>query len=409
MARGDGGMLLAACLLLAGCKGEPPPPWPQYGPAPVAVELDAGSANGYALAALAASDALEVELPDKPSTNLTETERERFVVRLQRPLARLRQALQRPGKVRFAPRSLLGPDPRLEGFRRMGQALAWRAEQHVRGARWEPAVADVLDAVRLGCLLAGGDVATAQTGLWMTDRARAVIAPVLPSLSSELLTRLADGVWAALESKPLLETVYENERANALTTLDALQAAYRAGDLSAFEKAMGSDGADAVAKVEEFKPESAARKRLFDGIAAEITEEANLLVEMSRQPAAKRDPKDKRWKRSNLRPHRLFARHFILVGRGLLNEHDRSLARTRILAIEAAALARVKSMGRAPRDLAFVPARMRQDPFSGRDLLYRAVDRDYKAYSVGANFTDEQGDTNAAYESPDLRLERPLY
>lgn len=409
MARGDRGIWLASCLLLAGCKGEPPPPWPQYGPAPVAVELDAGSANGYALAALAASDAMEAELPAKPSTNLTEAERERFVSRLQRPLARLRQALRRPGKVRFVPRSLLSPDPRLEGFRRMGQALAWRAEQHVRGARWESAVADVLDAVRLGCLLVGGDVATAQTGLWIVDRARVVVAPVLPSLSSELLTRLADGVWAALESKPLLETAYANERANALTTLDALQAAYRSGDLTAFEKAMGADGADAVAKMREFKPESAARKRLFDGIAAEIEEEAKLMTEMSRQPAAERNQKDPRWKRSNLRPHRLFARHFILVGRGLLSEHDRCLARTRILAIEAGALARVKSTGRAPRDLAFVPPRMRQDPFSGRDLLYRAVDRDFKVYSVGANFTDEQGDTNAAYEAPDLRLERPLY
>jgi hypothetical protein len=86
---------------------------------------------------------------------------------------------------------------------------------------------------------------------------------------------------------------------------------------------------------------------------------------------------------------------------------DSTLARTRLLIIEATILQKVKSGDSAPKDLSEFPAPIRTDPYSGDQFIYRADGKDYRVYSVGADFRDDGGETDwDTYSTPDLKLER---
>ena len=82
-------------------------------------------------------------------------------------------------------------------------------------------------------------------------------------------------------------------------------------------------------------------------------------------------------------------------------EH-RAVTRTRLrlIALDAAMLARFKSTASVPRTLTEFPRSLRTDPFAGRDLSYVPRGVDYKLYSIGPDRKDNGGD------SGDLRIDR---
>ena len=87
--------------------------------------------------------------------------------------------------------------------------------------------------------------------------------------------------------------------------------------------------------------------------------------------------------------------------------NDATLARTRMLVITARLLAMEKRNQPIPAELNKFDARLRQDPFSGYPFVYHAQGSHFRLYSVGSDFKDDGGETDAeTFMSPDLALER---
>ncbi len=411
MALMDRGLTLAVTItaaLLAGCRGGAPAPVRTYGEPGEPVALSESSSNAFDIVALAAQDAQSLAGDLALKTDPSEQREQLVIDRVSRPLAKASAALRSPGVFRFAPKSALDHDSFREGWRILGQALEWRIRRACEAAKYDAAVSDLLDALRLGFLLGGGGTQDAALGLWIADRARQAIAPSLAAMSQAQLGKLARGTWSALEAKPLLTTTLQHEKLNGLATVDALQDALFTQKLEGFRRLLGADADEALERLGRLAPDSGERLAYFDGLAKEVEEEAAWLGGKVRLPASRREM-DKAPKRSKNRAWAKISFHLIVVSRNLLAQNDRTLARTRLLAAEAEALRISKATGRAPRDLDFAPAAARQDPYVGRRLQYRAVGAEFNVYSVGANLTDEGGDTNLKFDSPDLRLERRAF
>jgi hypothetical protein len=402
------GIVLAAFALgMLGCRGNQEVPFARYAQPVETPILNASSSNGFDTVALAGEDAIVLAgtLGTRPEISIPN--REKLKGSLRRPLDRIAAAVARPSVYRFAPHHPLRPPKRRLGWDLLGRVLAWRIEDSCAEGNYDAAIRDVGTALRFGFLLTGGDVTDATIGLSIVDGARKAIAPSLDTMGAGQLGTLAQTVWGALEGKPLLNQAYDNELQNALTMVDAVQEAHRMGEMKPFYEAMSADGDIAQSRLGEIKPESEKRKAFFDGLADEARAEHAWLSSKVRIPAVRREMEEPP-KRNRFRPWLLFSRHFVMVGRRLLAQNDVTLARTRLLAIEAIALRQVKATGLAPRSLEGVPEFGRQDPFNGRTLGFRSIGQDFVAYSVGSNFTDEAGDTDINYAEPDLRVERPV-
>ncbi|HZH97573.1 MAG TPA: hypothetical protein VEX38_01265, partial [Fimbriimonadaceae bacterium] len=106
------------------------------------------------------------------------------------------------------------------------------------------------------------------------------------------------------------------------------------------------------------------------------------------------------------RPWRRFSKHFFMTLRPLLVLNDATVARTRLLILEAAILKDVRLERRAPKDLSAFGPEIKTDPYSGQPFVYRADGADYRLHSVGENAIDDAGDTDESFSSPDLVLEK---
>ena len=102
-----------------------------------------------------------------------------------------------------------------------------------------------------------------------------------------------------------------------------------------------------------------------------------------------------------------FARHFFLIGSPLLDIEDRSVARLRLLIMEAELRRFVALQGRAPASLTAVKPPWATDPYNGRTFGYQPDGAEFRVYSVGANLKDDLGDTDAAGLDPDIRTVIP--
>jgi hypothetical protein len=108
-------------------------------------------------------------------------------------------------------------------------------------------------------------------------------------------------------------------------------------------------------------------------------------------------PVDRPWKR--------WSKYFFGADRPLLMIYDTSVARTRLLALDAEIIAQVKTVKKLPSSLSDFPADLIQDPFTGGTLIYRTEGMTFRVYSAGDNFRDDGGQTDGAYARPDLTLE----
>lgn len=323
---------------------------------------------------------------------------------MQGALSRLEAAATRKCVFQFRAHMPGRRPPYQEGWRLLGRALVWQIEQAVIDGEYGAAVKHANRAISFGFDLVGGGPLDASLGLAIVDEARVAISPALQKMSPENLAALQQGVIASLLNKPLLTQTFENARRDMLASVQYVQDAFRDERWKDLEPLLDRDARPAIDYLKQLRSEDpAARARYFEGFSTEAKAEIAWLIEQSRLPAYKRSdrgPEDK----DAERPWKRFAKHFFMTGRPLLGQELGTLARTRLLAISAAALRSAKA-GEGLGNLNDFPIMVRTDPYSGTNLIYRGQGADFLVYSAGADCRDDGGETDDSFTAPDLLLE----
>jgi hypothetical protein len=206
-----------------------------------------------------------------------------------------------------------------------------------------------------------------------------------------------------VSAKPPLETVIANEENSTQLAIQAIQNAYLAKTLARWEDLLGLGARNAVRYVQELSPDEA--RDYFAGFAEEARLQAGNLRQRAAVPAAKREAVPKATLRK-VRPWWRFSKHFIETARPLLDIDAEVTARMRLTALTARLLAARKTTGSVPRRLKNLTKSIPIDPYSGEPFPFQTDGREFLIYSVGSNGTDDGGDTDDAFENPDLTLER---
>ncbi|MBI5707177.1 MAG: hypothetical protein HZC36_09345 [Armatimonadetes bacterium] len=394
------GLVTLLAWIAAGCGSSPPPPYPQWSPAPSAE----GATGRFAEYQRAAEEAERAAGKLGGRVNFTPGMKRELRNRLAPSMARVTQTAS-DGSFGFVARGPFESAPHQKGWWLLGQAFSWRIEAAVAREDYERAVQDALAATRFGFSLSAGSATDAGLGFTIVDRARRALAPALPRMGAGQLQSLAAGLGAILEQRPSMAATAANERLNMLAAVQTVQDLYRDQNLKALTRSLGPDVSDAVTYLEQLRPKDASKRpAYFEGFAAEAEQVSAWNAKIAPLDAAARkeqgDPP-----LGEHRPWRRLARHFFGAMKPLFSMRDATLARTRMLALEALIHKSLKVTGTAPKDLSGFPESIVEDPYTGRTLAYRAEGADYRLYSVGEDLKDDGGETNDTYSSPDLRVE----
>lgn len=325
---------------------------------------------------------------------------------LRGPLNVVESASSKPCSPTFSPRDPFEAAPYQAGWRLIGRCLVWKIQDAVALEQWDEAVRVAAIAMKFGLDLTGGSASDASLGFALVNEARGALSPSLEHMDPEALGHLSRRVATVLESHKGLSTMIDHEHQQMLHAVQYVQTVYRSRDFDSLRKKLGSDVRNAVDYLEAMVEEDGEKRpAYFEGFAAEVEEQVRWLHEVERQPHSKRKAVGEP-KLAAERPWWRFSKHFLQAANPLLTVRDRTLARTRLLAIEAEALHQIKAKGRAPANLAGLERSVTVDPFTGMLFVYRANGSMYSVYSVGEDLRDDGGETDEGFQVPDLRLEK---
>lgn len=320
-------------------------------------------------------------------------------------LERLAKQTAEPCEFAFQPLGPFEAPPHQQGWRLIGRALAFRIQTSLLEGRGDQAVRDLLLATRFGFDICSGSATDASLGLTIVDDARRAFLPHLHQLGAEQLERLSAGLKGELDRRRSLSTAIHNEHLNMREAIQFVQDSFRKGEARLLSERLGLDVQDAVQYLDQLRGKSGEEQvAYFSGFG----KEADLIREYEMDRAdlnARQRDSLKPLSLPEPRPWWRLSKHLFFTFDSLLEARDRTVARTRLLAVEASVLASVKNSGQAPRDLNSLAESLVIDPYTGQKLLYRASGATYRLYSVGANLADDGGDTNEEHAEPDLTLE----
>ncbi len=394
-------MLRGAVLLcvLGGCSRAPAPPFPTwYTPSVETRSQPFSDLLGLADQAEQLAPAFKDRIAFRPA------DRRAVLQALGKPLGRLAKLVEKP--IPFPDRSRFPFEVASghRGWRLLGRCLVWRVETCVADGHADDAITNTLVATRFGYLLTQGNAGDASLGFGIVDEARQAMAPSLSTLSAEQLTRLGNGLTAALRARPSIERTLDQERRSMLAAVQFVQDSYSKGTWSPLRQGLDVDGREAVEYLIELKTKDGSKREdYFRRFAGEIDPEIDLLKSVAEKPVAARGalplpPSEGRaWRR--------FARHFFRGARAILQVSDRTLAKTRLFILECFIHRAIRENRTAPKSLSVFPADLTLDPYSGRRFVYRASGIDYRLYSIGADLRDDGGESDEAGGSPDMTLE----
>lgn len=389
--------------VLAGCGSKVAPPYPVWASPPPRSDIR-GTGTMFDCYA---SAALKVQADASQYTTrvfFTPDRKKAAIEKVEPALAMVIQGTKLPSEFKFSAQPPFEANPYQPGWQLLGKVLVWRIEDAVEQNDGAKAVSLTLTATQFGFDLCGGGATDASLGLSIVDEARRAIAPALERFQSSDLLALAAGIEAAMKRRPPIVTTIRNERENMMMAVQTVQDAYRDQTLNSLVKELGPDVQSAVDYLDGLRPKDAkSRPAYFEGFVAEAESEVRNTESAAQQPTAKRQKPDKR---TEERPWRKFAKQFFRTLMPLLALNDATTARTRLLVLEARALAQVKRANLAPKDLSFMSSDVATDPYTGDPFVYRADGDEFRVYSVGSDFRDDGGDTDESFTSPDLKLER---
>lgn len=399
-------VLFLIALACVGCHGGPPPEFPDWVSRFASPAQHADSSNAFSDYVRAADQAEKDGGRYLDMVSFYPGQREKAEELTAGALNLLVSTSSRKCDFEFSPVSPFAAPPHQRGWRILGRDLVWRIQEAVRAQDYDKAVYNAVIATKFGYDISGGGATDASLGLAIVDEARQAIAPSLGNMGAGQLGSLADGITKALESKPPLSVTIEHEHQNMLEGVQTIQDAYRANDFENVLKNLGGDCHTPVEFLQDLhRKDTTKRPEYFQSFASEADEDVKYMETLAALPVAQRStvpaPKLK-----PDRPWRKFAKHFFSSLPPLLQMNDATLARTRLLILEASILRQVKATGSAPKDLSDFAQDLRTDPYSGVNFVYGSDGADYHVYSVGENLQDDGGDTDETFSQPDLKLER---
>ena len=395
-------LLVPCILLLAGCHRTVPPPLPTYAPPPTTYVPGSGGTNAFDAYVLAAAEAEVAVAPFryKPlgRTFFTPGQRKALMKALAPALRRIDSA-RAACDFRYAPVRPGDPLPDRAAWRLLGRALRWRIDDALAAGSARNAVAEAAVAFRFGNDLCGGGPADRTLGVEIANDARLAVVPTLTRLDADGLRRLGEATKAGLRRRPSLDRTFANADADAALAMQTLVDAVRSDNYGRLKGDFGRDFRD----LEGIRGLSAEKRAaLFAGLEENRTRLAAAWRAAAALPASGR-AKILDVKLSGDKAQKTFARHYFLVGRPLLAIEDRSLARLRLLVLEAELRRVVLARKAAPTSLDKVQKPWGIDPYNGRSFGYQPDGAEFRVYSVGENLKDDLGDTDSAGLEPDIR------
>jgi hypothetical protein len=353
--------------------------------------------------------AQELEATDSPSLTRVSffPQQKKNALTLTAPvMRRVSAATSRPAEFRFVPRPPFAVAPYQRGWRLIGRAYAWMVADAVKEGDYERAVSTAVAATRFGFDLAGGSAVDASLGLSIADDVRKALAPAMSRMQSSQLRALSEGMKGALQRKPPMRKVAENEYQNMLQAVQYVRDSAASGRMEALATELGLDGGEATEYLRGIRDDNEKLATYFQGFATEAQAQAQHFTKLSEMSAKARKETPK-LELARTRPWRRFARHFFQTMGPLLEIDDATVARTRLMILEAELLRRSKLQKSVPRSLEGATPALVTDPYSGDPFIYHGGGTDFDLYSVGSDFLDNGGETDESFTTPDLKLERP--
>lgn len=390
-------------ILAAGCGDRSEITYVEWLRQPRVSDVSGGRFELYAKAAAAVESAAAKYLR---TVNFTPGKRDLCMKQIAPALAMVAQAGTRPELgYRFKARKPFEEPEFLAAWRLVGRGFVWKIEAAIKTGDLDAAIQTTAIATRFGLDLIGGSAMEASLGLAIVDDARRAVTPSLAKMEPKQLEKLREGIMRAMRGAPELQQTIENEQLNMLAGVQLLQDAFRAEEWKRLIDMMGPDVRTAVDKLKELRHEDPTdRVAFFKGLADEAREEADYVARIAALPTVERGSVPQPILNSS-RPWRRFSVHFMGTLRPLLKQYDATLARTKLLALETHLQTIARTRAPYPKTLAAFGDDITVDPYTGQAFPYRADGGDCKVYSVGEDLTDDGGQTDDAFNAPDLRLE----
>lgn len=400
-------ILIPLVLVVAGCHGTADAPYPTFAPDPVPYVPNATSGNAFDAYVLAAGEAEAAvagfKIDPLRRSFFTPQQREDLIKALAPALRRV-AAAKGSCDFRYVPARPGAPLPGRAAWRLLGHVLRWRIDDALAAGNSADAIGGARLAFRFGADLCGGGPADRTLGVEISNDAREALLPALARLDKVDLHRLGDAVKAGLERRPPLDKTLTNGDLDMALALQTLVDAHHSGEYGPLKAALGREFRDLEGPFKDLKGPK--RDAFFKGLDDDRRRLSKAWHDAAALPRSERaEALDV--KLQGDKPRRAFARHFFLIGSPLLDIEDRSLARLRLLVLEAEFRRVVRIKGRAPSSLSAVKPPWATDPYNGRPFGYQPDGAEFRVYSVGANLKDDLGDTDAAGLDPDVRTVVP--
>jgi hypothetical protein len=365
------------------------------------VKSSANAWDAYALAALAAADKGR---DWKDRVSFTSGILDQLERRLSSEIDAVLLATKHPCQFAFTPKIPFSPDLNQQGWRLIGYGIARRVTRLLDERKFDAAIDCAVKGTRFGYALTGGCAADASLGFWVVDQVRSPLLERMGEFSAQQLGLLAAGLQQALDAKPDLSVTIRHERLRFLAGVQYVQDHYQRREFDKLDKELRSGAREGVRYLRTMAQEDdAKREGYFRGFAKEAEEEIATMLSVYKLPAAQR-PKWKAPDDDVYRPWKRFAMHYFGTGRVLVQMHDRALALSRLMILEAGLLAAFKTTREVSKDLGGFPKDTSTDPYTGRPFVFRASASDYRLYSVGPDLTDDGGDSDVSGLQRDLWL-----
>ncbi len=402
--------LVALALALVGCHGSGSTPFPTYAVAPTPYVPNPAGDDAFDAYVLAAGEA-ETAVAGMKANPLHRTffapqQRENLIKALAPALRRIATA-NGTCEFHYVPARPGSSLPGRAAWRLLGRAFRWRVDDALAVGSYDAAIDQAALAFRFAADLCGGGPADRTLGVEIANETREALLPALPRLSVASLRRLSGAVKAGLVRRPPLTQTFDRADEDMALALQSLQDAYQKEDFAPLEAAMGREFRDLASPLKDMREKDGPKRAaFFDALNDERQRLSKAWHAAAALPRAERGGLLK-IKLKGDKTQKAFARHFFLIGSPLLDIEDRSVARLRLLIMEAELRRFVALQGRAPANLTAVKPPWATDPYNGRTFGYQPDGAEFRVYSVGANLKDDLGDTDAAGLDPDIRTVIP--
>lgn len=300
-------------------------------------------------------------------------------------LNELRRTAKAEGEYQYRSYDPFQSAPTLEEFAALALLAQWSAEVAIAEANWPVAIEDSLALARLGSFLTGGDTRAATTGLAFQDRAFHLLARVQRLAPADKCASL-EGALAKLESEaPDPAVTLRNESEQAHLVLEHFRTLARKEKWGEVGQIVQPVAMGRLSAFRNLGPKD--QDQVLRSLADEVSRHsARLAAEAATPLALRKDPPQR-----EKGPAEPFWPHAVQGMEAFVALRDRIRTECRLLRLHVWSGLAAHKDGSVPKSVSDAPEGMREDPYTGRPLLYVPAGREAKIYSPGPDKRDDGG------------------